>query len=248
MTLEILSDKNKKWINAAGTAGYSPTKNLVGKFPDIGLFVTNPISYLPRNPAKERCIISFEGGFLVHNGFPCSGFRRILKNYQMKWEKAVLPICVSLLSDEPNHIEKIVRSFEIIDNIVAIELRIDSSFKCEETQTMIKAALGELPIILSLPFELIFMDWIGDLLEPEIIAVSVQAPRGSIFNHSKIVQGRMFGPSMLPLTIRAINHLSHLDTVVIAGVGALSKENIQLIFHAGAQYFQPHELIWRDYN
>ncbi len=248
MTLEILSDKNKKWINAAGTAGYSPTKNLVEKFPDIGLFVTNPVSYNPRNPAKERCLLSFEGGFLVNNGFPCPGFRRVLKSNQIKWENANLPICVSLLSDEPNYIEKIVRSVEIIDNIVAIELNLDPSLKFEDFQTFIKSALGELPIILSVPYEIVFMDWIEDLLELEIFAVSVQAPRGLILNNLKNVYGRMFGPSMLPLSLRAINHLSQLDKSIIAGVGALSNEDIQMIFQAGAQYFQPHELIWRNYN
>lgn len=248
MTLEFLSDKNKKWINAAGTAGYAPTKNFINKFPDIGLFVTNPISYLPRNPANERCLLPFEGGFLVHSGFPCPGFRNLLKNYQIKWENALLPVCVSLLSDEPGNIEKIIRSVENIENIVAIELSLNFSVKFEGMQTLINASVGELPIILSVPYELVYMDWIEDLFRPEILAVSIQAPRGTINSSQMLTRGRLYGPAMLPLTLGAINHLSYLETAIIAGVGCLSSEDIQTIYHAGASYFQPHELIWRDYS
>jgi dihydroorotate dehydrogenase len=246
--LEILSSKDKKWINSAGTAGFAPTRNLIEKFPEIGLFVTNPVSYLPRIPANERCVVPFEGGFLVHNGYPNPGFRSILKNYKNKWENALLPICISLLSDMPNHVEKIIRSVENIDNIVAIELCLDPSFNFNEIHALINAALGELPIILSVPYEIVFMEWIGDLFQPEILAVSIQAPRGSIYHHQKLVQGRMYGSSMFPLTLRAIQHLSQYETVIIAGVGAFHNDDPLKIYQAGAQHFQPHELIWRDYN
>jgi hypothetical protein len=58
----------------------------------------------------------------------------------------------------------------------------------------------------------------------------------------------MYGSSMFPLTLRAIQHFSQYEPVIMAGVGALHNDDSLKIYQAGAQYFQPHELIWRNYN
>lgn len=242
---EILS--NKKWINAAGSAGFAPTTSLIEKFPEMGLFVTNPISYTPRSPAKERCMLPFNGGFLVHNGFPCPGLRTLLKKYQKIWENADIPVCPSLLSDHPSQIEKIVRIFESIENIVGIELYLEPSLAFEDVEAMIKASLGELPIILCIPYEFVYSDRIDRLASLDIMAISIQPPRGSIFYNQKMVNGRLYGPAMFPLTLRAIKQLSVFKLPIIAGLGALTIQDIENVYEVGAHNFQPHELIWRDY-
>lgn len=235
-----------KWMNAAGTAGFYPGRGLLNHFPEIALFITNPISYQPRKPATQRNIIPFQGGFMVHTGHPNPGLKKVIHQFRENWEKAILPVCVNVLSDESHHIEKIVRALEGIENIAAIELGIDNSLKEAEVNELIHAALGELPIILSVPFEYVFQDWLERSIIPEIVAISIQAPRGVLKHNDHYIHGRLFGRSIFPLTLHAVQHLSSFEKPIFAGVGVLHETQITRLFEMGAHNFQGHELIWRN--
>lgn len=234
-------------MNAAGTAGFFPSRGLFNHFPDIALFITNPISYYPRKPATQRNIIPFQGGFMVHTGHPNPGLKKVIHQFRENWENAILPVCVNVLSDEPHNIEKIVRSLESIENITAIELGIDNSLKEAEVEELIQAVLGELPIILSLPFEYIFQDWLVRILIPEIVAVSIQAPRGILQHNDQYIHGRLYGRSIFPLTLHAVQHLFSFGKPVFAGAGVLHESQISRLLEMGAHNFQGHELIWRNH-
>ncbi|MDO9085602.1 MAG: hypothetical protein Q7U53_05270 [Anaerolineaceae bacterium] len=236
----------EKWMNAAGTAGFYPGRNFVTHFPDVGLFVTNPISYFPRTPAHLRCVLPFPGGFLVHSGYPNPGIKKIIQKFRIMWENSLLPICVNLLSENPRDLEKIIRLVEPIDNVTAIELGIDHSASKEEILKIIESASGELPIILSLPHELIFQDWLVQILTHEIVGISIQPPRGTKVHNNQFICGRLYGESVLPLTMHAVSHLQALDKPIFAGVGVTKKENLKDLIDCGLQNFQAHELIWRN--
>jgi len=235
-----------KWMNAAGTAGYAPGKGFKNKFPDIDLFITNPVSFLPRKPADDRNILFFDGGFLVHSGHPNPGIKRIINLYQKYWENSDLPICINLLSDQPAHLERIIRSVEEIENIVAIELSINYPLTKYEILDMVQSIMGELPIILNISDEFVYQDWIDQLLIPEIFAISLQAPRGIINYDGQYISGRLFGRSILPKTLQMIKHLASLGKPIFAGVGIVDSKDIIKLFELGASNFQAHELIWRN--
>ncbi|HSM25482.1 MAG TPA: hypothetical protein VK856_11515, partial [Anaerolineaceae bacterium] len=175
------------------------------------------------------------------------GIRHIIKKYGKNWQNSTLPICVNLLSDQADHIEKIVRIIETIENVYLIELSINVGNSISEIKDLSKAAIGELPIILSLPFEYVFTEWLDEILTPEIIAISIQAPRGQLIQNDQKVKGRLYGESVLPLTLHAINHLKELNIPVLAGVGAITSKDIEKIYVSGATVFQAHELVWRNY-
>lgn len=235
-----------KWMNAAGTAGFQPDKRLCALFPEIVLFITNPISYRPRKPASLRNVIPFEGGFLVHTGFPNPGLKKVIQLYRKGWESSSLPICVNLLSDNDVYIEKIVRTVENFENIMAIELGIDSSLNKDGIKRILSAALGELPIILNLPLEFVYQEWLTEILIPEVVAISLQAPKGVIKKGNDYIRGRMYGKSIFPLTMNAVHHLSSIDKPLFAGVGVLCQQQISMLLESGVSYFQAHELIWRN--
>jgi|AutmiccommuBRH23_1029490.scaffolds.fasta_scaffold01848_10 hypothetical protein len=237
----------EKWMNAAGTAGYYPGRDFVTHFPDVGLFITNPISYFPRTPALQRCVLQFPGGFLVHSGFPNPGIKKIIQKFRIMWENSTLPICVNLLSDDPRDIEKIIRLVEPIDNVTAIELGIDHSASKDNILKIIESASGELPIILSLPYELIHQDWLVQILTNDIVAISIQPPRGTIVHNNQFISGRLYGESVLPLTMHAISYLQAKEKPIFAGVGVTKKENLKNLIECGLKNFQAHELIWRNY-
>lgn len=235
-----------KWMNAAGTCGYMPAKGFLENFPEVALFITNPISYYPRKPAEDRNIIPFKGGFLVHSGHPNPGIKKILQLNKKAWENAHLPICLNLLSDTTESLEKIIRMVEEIDNIAAIELAFDFPLSHEITKIMIQAISGQLPIILSLPFEMVFQDWIEDILSTDIYAISIQAPRGVISHKNQLISGRLYGRSILPMTMQAVKYLSSFGIPIYAGVGVFKKEEIISLLGLGVRNFQAHEIIWRN--
>jgi len=235
-----------KWMNAAGTAGFIPDKRFISIFPDVALFITNPISYQGRKPASQRNIIPFQGGFLVHSGHPNPGLKKVVPLYRKAWENSPIPICVNLLSDDSDFIEKIVRTIENIDNIVAIELGLDVFLNKEDVGKILDAALGELPIILSIPFEFVYQDWLKELLFPEIVAISVQAPKGILQFEGNYIRGRLYGRSIFHLTLNAVQHLSSIGKPIFAGVGVLQEQQITMLLETGATNFQAHELIWRN--
>ncbi|PKO07350.1 MAG: hypothetical protein CVU41_01225 [Chloroflexi bacterium HGW-Chloroflexi-3] len=233
-------------MNAAGTAGFIPGRGLLNQFPEIALFITNPISYHPRRPATLRNIIPYQGGFMVHNGHPNPGLKKVILQYRKSWENAILPVCVNILSGEPHNIEKMVRTLESIENIAAIELGIDNSLKEPDIEANIQSAMGELPIILSLPFEFVFQEWLGRILIQEIVAISIQAPRGVLKQNDQYFHGRLYGRSKFPLTLHAVQHLTSFEKPIFAGVGVLDESQISRLFEMGANNFQGHEIIWRN--
>jgi hypothetical protein len=236
----------EKWMNAAGTAGYYPAKDFSIHFPEIGMFITNPISFFPRTPAIHRCVISYPGGIFVHSGYPNPGIKKIILKYQKYWENSHLPICVNILSDDPRHLEEIVRMVEVIENVTAIELGIDNSSSKDEMIKMISSVSGELPIILSIPFEFLYQGWIDQVLTPEVMAISVQAPRGVQIHNNHMIRGRLYGESVFPLTMHAITLLKSLDKPIYAGVGIINREKLKDLFACGLTNFQAHEIIWRE--
>lgn len=237
-----------KWMNAAGTAGFAPGKSFSKIFPEIGLFITNPISFNPRSPASNKTLIPFEGGFLFHTGHPNPGIRKVLQKYQVVWRNSKLPICVNLLSDDSKNLQKIVRLLEEIDNVVAIELNIDIKLTKPEINELLRVIQGEIPVILSIPYELVFQDWLENILEPGLLGVSVQAPRGALHQNDKLVHGRLYGRSVFPMIVQAVYHLSSFGLPVFGGAGVLGPDQIEKLYEAGVRNFQTHELVWRNLN
>ena len=65
-------------MNAAGALGFIPNRRAPFDLGCLGAFVTNPISLSPRQPAENRVILPFAGGFLLHTGLPNPGLRAAL--------------------------------------------------------------------------------------------------------------------------------------------------------------------------
>ncbi|PKO13143.1 MAG: hypothetical protein CVU39_20410 [Chloroflexi bacterium HGW-Chloroflexi-10] len=236
--------KPGQWVNAAGTGGFNPGKNLLQQFHELSMFITNPISYLPRLPADYCALIDYSGGFLVHTGWPNPGFYKVIQKYTSVWENAVCPICPHILGEDPDHIQKMVTTFENIENIYAVEIGIDLDTSCERIHTQIQAALGELPVILSLPIERIYEDWVSELFQSGISAISLQPLHGRIYRNEKWIKGRLYGGGQLPITFQAVNKLKQSGLPVFAGVGIVQRETVQQLFEMGAYGFQIHELAW----
>ena len=66
-------------MNAAGMLGFIPNPRAPLDLGWLGAFVTNPVSLSPRQPAENRVMLPFAGGFLLHTGLPNPGLRVVIE-------------------------------------------------------------------------------------------------------------------------------------------------------------------------
>jgi dihydroorotate dehydrogenase len=244
----------KPIINAAGMLGFAPDFRSLEDFrsPELGAFVTNPLSWRPRKPTAHPAVIEYPGGFLLHTGLPNPGLAAAVKRYAHKWADASLPIIVHLMADRPEETARMVESLEGVDNVMAAELGFAPLLTDELILTSLEMAMGELPLIVSLPAEQVLR--LGPrVMEAGAAAVSLSAPRGALkvddgeqtVDRGRWTEGRLYGPSLFPQALEIVRRLAGAGVPIIGGGGVYKREQVEVMKEAGAMAVQLDALLWR---
>lgn len=239
---------NHPLMNVAGMLGFTPDYKSPFDFSIFGAFVTNPISREPRFPSRRERFIPFPGGFLLHTGYPNPGFRAVIRKYSPLWARSPLPIIVHLLAQDAYSLERMIRNLEGVDGVFGVEIGLEPGIDPDSARSLAFAAMGELAIIIRLPFEC-DPDLIDSLSMIGINAVSLAPPRGSLPGHDgTLISGRLYGPGYLPQTLDKIRGLVQTGLPVIGGGGVYSQKDVESILDLGAIAVQLDSVLWRgDY-
>lgn len=246
-------------MNAAGTLGFAPDVRAAVAWDRLGAFVTNPVSWRPRVPTANPQIVHYAGGFLLHTGLPNPGFSAVLKKYAARWADSKLPVIVNLMADRPEETAQMVRRLENVENVAAVELGFAPLLSDDIILMALEMSLGELPLILSLPWEQLLT--LGPrLLQAGAIAISVGAPRGTLPLNIEdtapnsenpqslaLISGRLYGPALFPQTLGLVRDAARIGLPIIAGGGVYSQEHVNVMLAAGAQAVQVDGLLWRGW-
>jgi hypothetical protein len=236
------------WMNAAGSLGFAPPANWPLPVPPV-VFVTNPVSYNPRWPAEDRGTFPYPGGFLLHTGWPSPGFRKILQEFQSRWGRSPIPVWVHLLGDTPTHVETMIRTLEEVEGVEAIEISFTHQAENNEILELINGAIGELPLVMSVPIDLICAAWLKPAVDMGISAISLAPPRGLITREGKkLIHGRLYGPSILPQVKAATQSLLQIELPIIAGGGVMRQAEMDALFQIGAAAVQLDFVLWRGWQ
>jgi len=236
------------WMNAAGTMGYAPPAHWPLVDPPAA-FVTNPISCSPREPARERAVEPFPGGFLLHTGLPSPGYRAVIRDYAERWARSPVQIWVHLMGENPPHVARMVRRFEEMEAVAAIELSFPYHICGGEILDLIRAALGELPLVLAVPIDRIRESWLPQAVQLGLAALSMAPPRGTLMaEDGRTIHGRLYGPALLPLARAALDYLKAAGLPVIAAGGVASPSEIDWLSEAGAAAVQLDFVLWRGWQ
>ncbi len=231
---------DKPLMNAAGTLGFSPDPKNPVDLSQFGAFVTNPISHWPRTPARGTRLISFPGGFLLHSGLPNPGLTAVLKKHSNRWARSPVPVIVHLLALEPSSLAQMIERLEGVEGVMGIEVGLPPEIDRDAAYNFTQAALGELPAILRLPFEQ--ADELTHIVtESGASAVSLAAPRGKLDGMS----GRMYGPAVFPLALRAVEKLAGIRIPIIGAGGVYQPQDVETMLTAGALGVQVDAVLWR---
>ena len=219
-----------------------------GSLNGFGAFITNPLSLRPRHPTAEPTVIEYQGGFLLHTGLPNPGIHAALKKYSAKWTRSELPIIVHLMADRPEETQHMVRMLETQENVMAVELGFAPLLANDILMLTLEMCMGEIPLIFSLPVEQVLS--LGPrLIQDGAQAISIAAPRGALMtDHSSLITGRLFGPSLFPQTLDTVNNAAKLGIPIIGAGGVWSKENADTMLSVGALAVQVDAALWNPAN
>ena len=229
------------WMNAAGFMGYLPQ----GEKLEYGAFVTNPISFEARSPARDRVIKPYAGGFLLHTGHSNPGIKSVLRQYAQKWRNLSMPVWAHLLVSGPYDCEQMVRELEGVENITAVELGLPPGMGVKSQLETIKAAIGELPVMVCLPLDEISHALVDQLSGMGEVGLVLSAPRGVLVENGKLVRGRLFGPGLFPQIMPALVRWHGAGIPLVAGAGIFSREQGEEALRAGAAALQVDGWCWR---
>jgi len=232
------------WLNAAGSLGFHPRRSW--NWPHAqGAFVTNPVSLRPRQPAPSRAALSYAGGVLLHSGLPNPGLKAVLRANRERWRRAGLPVWVHCLASTPEEADTMVRMLEEIDEVAAVELGLPPQAGPAERLEMVRAAAGELPLVVCVPLNAAGEEWVGRLAGAGASGLCLSAPRGSLFDrHGQMHTGRLVGPALLPQTLAAVLRLGGQSLPLLAAAGVTRLQDGEALLAAGAAAVQLDTLLW----
>jgi dihydroorotate dehydrogenase (NAD+) catalytic subunit len=250
-------DLRSPWLNAAGFLGFAPPARkaegepaFMGEarqteFP-LGAFITNPVSDGRRTPAEGRIFLPFEGGFLLHTGLPNPGLSHVLAAHAQRWRRSPVPVWVHLIGDVPQDIDRMVRKLEDREYVSTIELGISPRAAPEQALDLVTAAVGELPVVVSIPLGRVNEAWLEKLPGLGVRAISLSAAYGTLPGcEGRLVSGRIYGPAIFPLALNAVRSLKWLGLPVIAGGGVFRKQDGEAMLSAGAVAVQLDAVLWQ---
>ena len=122
----------------------------------------------------------------------------------------------------------------------------------------LEMALGELPLVFSLPVEQVLS--LGPrLIQEGAQAISISAPRGALpltprlalgrasqstTEPGELITGRLYGPSLFPQTLETVYAAAKLGLPIIGAGGVWNKENAHSMLSAGALAVQVDAALW----
>jgi len=232
-------------MNAAGVLGFAPDPYSPFDLDKLGVFITNPISLRQRNPASGTRCLEYMGGILLHTGYPNPGLEAVIKHYGAHWDSSPLPVIVHLLAGDVNDIARMVARLEEMPGVAGFEIGLPPRCEPAAAAEFTHAALGELPVIIRLPFENA-TELAPALVDAGLAAVSLAPPRGSMIDQDgNLVHGRLFGPAIYPQALELLLRLLETGTAVIPSGGIYRQEQVDAMLVSGATAVQLDAVIWR---
>jgi dihydroorotate dehydrogenase (NAD+) catalytic subunit len=237
---------NTPLMNAAGSLGFSADLHSPVDWQCLGAFFTNPVSLLPRTPAHAERFIEFPGGFLLHTGYPNPGISQVVRRYARHWSHSPVPVIVHLLGRNPEEVAKMTRRLESVEGVAGVEVGVTSDASIDWVTALTQAAFGEYPVVMRLPMER-SVELGRAAISAGASAVSLAPPRGMYpGGGGEMVQGRLYGPAVLPVALRVVNELAQMSIPTIGAGGVYTQEHKNAMLAAGAIAVQLDSILWRS--
>ncbi len=235
------------WSNAAGMLGFSDESRRFIDPRRMGALVTNPVSLKPRAPARGPRTLRYPGGLLLHTGHPNPGLSAVVRDHGRRWRNLSCPVIVHILAGSPEESARLAERLEAVEEVAGLEIGLEAA-EPESAAAMVSACRGgQKPILAQLPLTTTAAV-IQAVTAAGASAVVLGPPRGCLPGPDGTpVQGRLYGPAVFPLTLRAVATLAGASGCpLIAGAGIYSPVDVEALFSAGAAAVQFDTVLWTE--
>lgn len=237
---------------AAGTFGYDGAayRDLID-LTKLGAMVTNPVTLKPRHAARGPRVVPLPSGVLVHTGLPNPGISRLVKQYGVRWAHSLAPVIVHVAATTPAEVGRCAGTLERCEGVSGIELGLHDQAVPDEIALLVQAVIEntQLPLLVCVP--------LYSAVESARAAqdagagglVVAAAPRGTARDPDtgQLVGGRVYGPWLKPLALRAVGQVARIASVpVIGGGGIHSADDARDFLEAGASAVQVDTVTWTN--
>ncbi len=236
-------------LAASGTVGFAGEYGKLIDLSKLGAIVTNPVTLKPRHAAVGTRVVPLDSGVLIHTGYPNPGINRVIRTYAPAWKTSACPVIVHLAATSPDDIGKCILALEGVEGVAAIEIGLSDDATVRDVRLIVSNALEhtDLAILLRIPLSN------GGALavaaqEAGAGAVVIAAPpRGTARDpiSGQMIGGRVFGPWVKSLALRAVGHAASLVTIPIIGTGGIhNPDDAREMIAAGARAVQVDSITW----
>jgi dihydroorotate dehydrogenase (NAD+) catalytic subunit len=236
---------------AAGCFGFGTQYARLVEVEALGAVVVGPLTVRPRQGAEPPRTVPIPGGVLLHTGLANPGIAAAVRRYARTWARSPVPVIVHVAGTSPAEAASGCQRLWSVEAVAAIELGLPDTADPDEASAIVQAAhtVARQPLIVRLP-----LAWADALCEAAVAAgadaLTVAAPpRGTAWHAptGRFVTGRLYGPFVLPLALRALRRVAELVLVPLIGCGGIhSAEDARAFLHAGAAAIQVDGALWRD--
>jgi dihydroorotate dehydrogenase (NAD+) catalytic subunit len=252
MALTLSSGKHDLTIdppimNAAGFLGFSDEARRLVDLHHLGAIVTSPLSLGPRSPSQGPRVVEFPGGFLLHTGLPGPGLEAVIRRHRRRWATLQGKVIAHLLARGPDEMLRMADILAGIDEVGALEVGLGEVASAEAASLVTAASASLRPVLAHLPLDCsreVALSAVGAGASALVLA----PPRGAHrLSDGRTVHGRLYGPALFPLAMRALETWLELRVAPVIGAGGIyTREALEAMIAAGASAVQLDGILWTE--
>lgn len=238
---------------AAGTFGFGDVYRGIVRVEKLGAIVTSPVTYAPWKPASGTRVIPLDSGVLVHTGLPNPGISRTFSKYRNFWDRLEIPVIMHVVTTSIEDVERCASRIDAEPSVEAMELGLSDDLMPDMAMELVEAAVRhtEKPVLVRLPL-LAAYELADPVQDAGASALVVGGPpRGTARDpySGRLVPGRVYGPLVKPIALRAVGHLARRVDIPIIGAGGIhSTQDARDYIEAGARAVQVDSVTWIEPN
>lgn len=236
---------NGPFLNASGVLGFADEYRGILDFKQLGAFVTNALTCLPRAPARGPNALPTPDGLLLHTGLPNPGVKAALKKWDKDWRRLGPPVIVHLAATTVNDVRQSLEWLERAQGVAGVELGLRDDVSVTEAWRLIHAACGGWPLLARLP--ILRAAELGSIAaDAGADALTLGAPPRHTTAEGH--HGRLYSPSTFAHTLAALTAVhAQLNAALplIASGGIYTRAQAHTLFNAGAMAIQLDAVLWQ---
>ncbi|HVO69827.1 MAG TPA: HisA/HisF-related TIM barrel protein [Aggregatilineaceae bacterium] len=215
----------------------------------IGALVTNPVTWRPRRVARGPRVVPLPSGVLVHTGLPNPGVNAVIKEYGSRWARSLTPVIVHVVATSPADVGRCLAALDRCEGVAGIEMGLHDQSTPDDIEQTIQVALDstQLPLLVCVPlYHAVQAARVAQNAGAGGLVIAAP-PRGTARDPEtgQLVGGRVYGPWLKALALRAVGQIVRTASVPVVGSGGIhSADDARDFLEAGAVAVQVDTVIW----